>query len=159
MVVFHCVGCRAQYREARAPRRCDRCHGKAFAAVDDAVDLEAVEIRRLYAEDAKRLGVTGVTPLSSDDADLAAAFAEAERFRQSALAGRPYEAPAPPVAPEPASVPAMTFPTNDAPAWAAEKVDAMKRGELPPFGPAVVVIEGEPSDDAPATPRDMPEQD
>jgi rubredoxin len=172
MVGYHCVGCRAVYSEARAPKRCDRCHGKAFAFVNDAVDPETAEIERLYREDARRVGVTGLqaspAPLMSDDAALAAAFAESERFRLNAIAGRPYTSAAPPVAPEPASVPAMRFPTNDVPPAAG--------GPPAPEQPSTPVLEGEesqswseseqstpvleePSDDAPATPRDMPERD
>jgi rubredoxin len=143
MIAFHCVGCRAVYLEARAPRRCDRCHGKAFSAVNDAVDPETAELERLYRLDAQRAapGLPGVqaspAPLLSDDAALAAAFAESERFRLNAIAGRPYTSAAPPVVPEPASVPAMIF-TTDEPA------------------PVRHVLEGD--DAAPPTPRDMPEQ-
>jgi rubredoxin len=85
MVVFHCVGCRAVYAEARAPRRCARCHGKAFAAVDDNAPTSPL------LDAGPVLG----TPPENLDAELAAAFAESERFRLAAVSGRPYVAPAP----------------------------------------------------------------
>jgi hypothetical protein len=77
MVIFYCCGCRAQY--AAAPRRCDRCKGKAFTAVDDNAPtralLDPAEPAPVVVEDL--------------DAELREAFAASERFRQSSLSGRP----------------------------------------------------------------------
>lgn len=98
MVVYHCVGCRARY--AAQPRRCDRCHGKSFAAVDDAQRIDDVH--------ASPPGMTDLDP------ELAAAFASSERHRLTSLG---IAVPAPPV------------------------------------------LEATADDDAPSTPRDMPEQD
>lgn len=99
MVTYHCCGCRAQY--PAQPKRCPRCKGRAFSAVnDDAPTSALLDVPEAFM----------LAPVSLDD-ELRAAFESSERFRLQAISGRPA---------------------------------------LPP-----VVLEG---DDAPATPRDMPER-
>lgn len=109
MVIFYCCGCRAKY--AAQPKRCPRCKGRAFSGVNDDAPTAA-----LVDADAPPVVPENLDP------DLARAFVEAERFRESSLAGRPYVPPA--------------------------------RGE------SYESHRSEPSDDdeAPSTPRDMPEQ-
>lgn len=147
MVTYYCCGCRAQY--PAQPKRCPRCKGRSFTGVNDDAPTTAL----LALDDAPILVPENL------DGELAAAFAEAERFRLASLSGSPYTRPAPPVAPEPANVPAPSFDDPARPYLAPE--------------PAAVVLEGEQSegwpghlsdvmprdDDAPATPRDMPERD
>lgn len=101
MLSYYCCGCRASY--PAQPKRCPRCKGRSFSAVDD---------------DAPTRGLLDADPplvVENLDGELAEAFAASERYRMHRLTGAPLERPA----------------------------------------PAVVVLEG---DDAPPTPRDMPEQ-
>jgi hypothetical protein len=146
MLTYYCCGCRAQY--PAAPKRCPRCKGRSFAGVNDDAPTMAVLL-----DDAP------IVVPENLDGELAAAFAESERFRLATLSGSPYTRPAPPVAPEPANVPAPSF-------------DDPARQSLPVFERAAVVLEGServegwpghlsdvmPADDAPPTPRDRPDE-
>lgn len=73
MVTYYCCGCRAQY--AAQPRRCDRCKGKAFAAIDDNAPTRAM------------LDAAEPSPVAPEDldAELREAFRSSERHRLTSL--------------------------------------------------------------------------
>jgi hypothetical protein len=145
MVIYYCCGCRAQY--PAQPKRCPRCKGRSFAGVNDDAPTTAL----LLLDDAP------IVVPENLDGELAAAFAEAERFRLAALSGSPYTRPAPPVAPEPANVPPPSFddPARHPPVFerAAVVLEGAERVEGWP-GHLSDVMPAELADDAPPTPRD-----
>lgn len=73
MVIFYCCGCRAQY--PAQPKRCPRCKGRSFSAVNDD------------APTAGLVDAGGAVPFEPEnlDPDLARAFAASERHRLTSL--------------------------------------------------------------------------
>lgn len=79
MVTYYCCGCRAEYP---APlKRCQRCKGRSFSAVNDDAPTAGLLNAPAFAV---------VAPVDMDD-ELREAWEASERFRLGAISGRPAE--------------------------------------------------------------------